>query len=156
MEKVNRKCQRSGGGQGMENITVKKVLPGKMALEQSLFLLFVYCCPVPTPQYKGTCKSHVTTVKTGPCAPFPPDPKPGYVHANFLHSCPTLFDPMDYSTPGSSIHGILQARILEWIAMPSSRESSQPRDRTGVSCLLHLQAGSLPPGKPTSPDLLTG
>ena len=70
-----------------------------------VFLLFVYCCPVPTLKYKGTCKSHVTTAKTGPCAPFPPDPRPGCVHANFLHSCPTLFDPMDYSTPGSSIHG---------------------------------------------------
>ena len=40
---------------------------------------------------------------------------------------------MDCSPPGSSVHGILQARILEWIAMPSSRGSSQPRDRTQVS-----------------------
>ena len=39
-------------------------------------------------------------------------------------SCPTLCDPMDYSLPGSSVHGILQARILEWVAMPSSRGSS--------------------------------
>ena len=37
-------------------------------------------------------------------------------------------DPMDFSTPGSSVHDILQARILEWVAMPSSRGSSQPRD----------------------------
>ena len=49
--------------------------------------------------------------------------------------CPTLWDPMDYSPPGSSIHGILQARILEWLAMPSSRRSSRPRDRTQVSCI---------------------
>ena len=42
-------------------------------------------------------------------------------------SCPTLCDPMDYT-----IHGILQARILEWVAFPFSRESSQPRDRTQV------------------------
>ena len=48
-------------------------------------------------------------------------------------SCPTLCDPMDYSPPGSSVHGILQARILEWVAMPFSRGSSQPRDRTQVS-----------------------
>ena len=41
-----------------------------------------------------------------------------------LQSCPTLCDPMDSSPPGSSVHGILQARILEWIAMPSSRRSS--------------------------------
>ena len=41
-------------------------------------------------------------------------------------SCPTLCDPLDYSPPGSSIHGILQARILEWVAIPFSRGSSQP------------------------------
>ena len=40
--------------------------------------------------------------------------------------CQTLFDPMDCSPPGSSVHGILQARILEWVAMPSSRRSSWP------------------------------
>ena len=43
-------------------------------------------------------------------------------------SCLTLYDPVDCSPPGSSVHGILQARILQWVAMPSSRESSQPRD----------------------------
>ena len=48
---------------------------------------------------------------------------------------------MDYSPPGSSIHGILQAKILEWVAMPSSRGSSPPRDRT-VSLLSHALAGS--------------
>ena len=50
-------------------------------------------------------------------------------------SCLTLYNPMDYSPPGSSIHGILQARILEWVAISSSRGSSQPRDRTQVSCI---------------------
>jgi len=40
---------------------------------------------------------------------------------------------MDYRTPGSSVHGIFQARIVEWIAMPFSSRSSQPRDRTQVS-----------------------
>ena len=48
-------------------------------------------------------------------------------------SCPTLCDPMDCSPLGSSVHGILQARILEWIAIPFSRGSSWPRDRTQVS-----------------------
>ena len=43
-------------------------------------------------------------------------------------SCLTLYDPRDCSPAGSSIHGILQARILEWAAMPFSRGSSQPRD----------------------------
>ena len=46
----------------------------------------------------------------------------------------TLCNPMDYSPPDSSVHGILQARILEWIAISFSRGSSRPRDQT---CLLH-------------------
>jgi len=52
--------------------------------------------------------------------------------------CPTLFNPMDCDPPGSSVHGISEARILEWIAISFSRASSPPRD------LLHWQAGSLP------------
>ena len=48
-------------------------------------------------------------------------------------SCPTLCDPVDCSLPGSSVHGILQARVLEWAAISFSRGSSQPRDRTQVS-----------------------
>ena len=52
-----------------------------------------------------------------------------------LQSCLILLDPMDYSPPGSSIHGILLASILEWVAMPSSRRSSQPRDSTHVCCI---------------------
>ena len=49
--------------------------------------------------------------------------------------CPTLWDPMGCSPPGSSMHGILQARILKWVAFPFSRESSQPKDQTQVSCI---------------------
>ena len=48
-------------------------------------------------------------------------------------SCLTLRDPMDCSLPGSSVHGILQERILEWVAVPFSRGSSQLRDQTDVS-----------------------
>ena len=44
------------------------------------------------------------------------------------HLCPTLCNPMDYSVPGSSVHGIFQARMLEWVAISSSRASSRPRD----------------------------
>ena len=70
-------------------------------------------------------------------------PKLSYSQSNYhskfkvlvAQSCPTLCDPMDCSPPGSSVHGILQARILEWIAMPSSRVSSWPRDQTHVSCI---------------------
>ena len=47
--------------------------------------------------------------------------------------CLTLCDPMDGSLPGCSVHGILQARMLEWVAIPFSRASSQPRDWTQVS-----------------------
>ena len=50
-----------------------------------------------------------------------------------VQSCPTLCDPVVCSPPGSSIHGILQARILEWVVIPFSRGSSPPRDRTWVS-----------------------
>ena len=46
------------------------------------------------------------------------------VYSQSLQSCPTLCDPMDCGPPGSSVHGILQVRILEWVAMPSSRGSS--------------------------------
>ena len=49
--------------------------------------------------------------------------------------CPILCNPMDYSPPGFSIHGIFQARVLEWVAISFSRGSSWPRDRTQVSCI---------------------
>ena len=55
------------------------------------------------------------------------------VPAQSLQSCPTLCNPMNYSPPGSSVYGILQARTLQWVAVPSSRGSSQPRDWTCVS-----------------------
>ena len=59
------------------------------------------------------------------------------MHAKLLQSCQTLHKPMDHSPPGSSVHGILQARILEWVAIPSSRGSSWPRNWTSiyVSCI---------------------
>ena len=64
------------------------------------------------------------------------------VCAKLLQSCPTISNPMDCSPPGSSVCGILQARILKWVAMPSSRGSSQPRDQTCIFySLLHWQAG---------------
>ena len=59
-------------------------------------------------------------------------------------SCPTLSDPMGWSLPGSSVHGIFQARVLEWGAITFSRGSSRPRDQTQVSlivgrCFYHLR-----------------
>ena len=50
-------------------------------------------------------------------------------------SCPTLCDPMDCSLPGSSVHGISQARILEWAAISFSTACSQPRNQIYVSCM---------------------
>ena len=63
------------------------------------------------------------------------------MRTKLLQSCPTLCDPRDWDQRRSSVHGI-QARILEWAAMPSSRASSQPKDQTCVSCLLHWQIDS--------------
>ena len=58
-----------------------------------------------------------------------------YMKVLVAQSCLTLCDPMDCSRPGSSVHGILQARILEWVAISFSRGSSRLRDRTQVSCI---------------------
>ena len=75
-----------------------------------------------------------------------------WVRAKLLQSCCTLCHPMDCSPPGSSAHGILQARILEWVAISSSRGSSWPKDWTRVSCSSCI-AGRFftaePPGKPS-------
>ena len=74
--------------------------------------------------------------------------------AKLLQLCLTLCHSMDCRLPGSSINRILQAlRVLEWVAMPSSRGSSQPRDQTWISCIFSYIASrffttELPPGKP--------
>ena len=52
-----------------------------------------------------------------------------------IQSCPTLYGPMNCSPPDSSVHRILQARTLEWVAISFSRGSSQSRNQTGVSCI---------------------
>ena len=68
------------------------------------------------------------------------------------HLCPSLCDPMDCSPPGSYVHGMFQARILEWVAISSSKGSSQPRDQTPVfsdSCVSRwIFFTAEPPGKP--------
>ena len=65
-----------------------------------------------------------------------------------VQSCPTLCGSMDCSLPGSSVHGILQARILGWVAVPFSRGSSPPRVRTCVSCSGRWVLTTESPGKP--------
>ena len=61
--------------------------------------------------------------------------------AQLLQSCPALCDPMDCSLPGSPVHGISPARVLESVAMPSSRASSWPRDQTHISCISCIAGG---------------
>ena len=63
--------------------------------------------------------------------------------------CPTLWDLMDCGPPGFSVHGILQAEILEWVAIPFPRGSFWPRDGTCVSCTADKSSLSEPPGKPS-------
>ena len=57
----------------------------------------------------------------------------GHGESEVVQLCPTLCDPLDCSLSGSSVHGIFQARVLEWIAISFSRGSSRPRNRTRVS-----------------------
>ena len=68
-----------------------------------------------------------------------------------LQLCLTLCNIMNCSPPGSSVHVILQARILEWVAMPSTRGSSQPRDRTPSPVFPAWQVDSLPLTPPEKP-----
>ena len=60
------------------------------------------------------------------------------VYATSLQSCPALCNPMNCSPPGFSVHGIFQARILEWVTIPFSRRSPWLRDWTHVSCISYL------------------
>ena len=75
---------------------------------------------------------------------------PHYMCVSVTQLCPTLCDPMDCSPPGS-VHGILQARILQWLAVPFSRESSWPRDRTWSPA---LQTDSLLPEPPGTESII--
>ena len=73
------------------------------------------------------------------------------VKSEISQLCPTLCDSMDCSLPRSSVQGIFQARVLEWVAISYSRGSSWPRDLPLSLCLLHWQADSLPLCHPESP-----
>ena len=75
----------------------------------------------------------------------------GVCGCSIFQSCPTLCNPADCSPPGSSVHGILQVRMLEWLAISFSRGASQPRDGNCVSCNSFIAGGFFtaePPGKP--------
>ena len=71
------------------------------------------------------------------------------MHVKSLQSFSTLCDPMGSSPPGSSVHGTLQARVLEWVAMPSSRGSSRPRDSTYDSGIAGVFFTAEPLGGPS-------
>ena len=77
--------------------------------------------------------------KTGKVVSLPLSWAPNYRNKLYMcldtQSCLTLRDPVDHSPLGSSVHGILQDRILEWVAIPFSKRSSQPRDQSWVSCI---------------------
>ena len=77
----------------------------------------------------GRCPSYHLRDQGGPLDP------PSLAVSEAAQLCPTLCDPEDCRSPGSSVHGILQARILEWVAISFSRGSSQPRARTRVSLI---------------------
>ena len=71
-----------------------------------------------------------------------------YLCVLITQSCPTLYDPMNCSLPGSSVHGILQARIQEWVVISFPRGSSRPRDQTWISNIAGRFFTTEPPGKP--------
>ena len=116
-------------------------------------VIYLLCIPVwnPSPrcaQARAWLSNLTDHTRANPPAPVI---RKECVCAKSLQSYLTFCDPVDYSSPCSSVHTFLQARILEWAAVPSSRGSSRPKDGTHVSwCLLHWHAGSLPlapPGK---------
>ena len=73
--------------------------------------------------------------------------KMNMLRAQLLQSCPTLCDSMNHSLPGSSVHGIFQGRILEWVAAASSKGSSPPRNQIRISCIAGGFFMAEPPGK---------
>ena len=110
------------------------------ALQASLFFTSPRVCPNSCPLSwwcHPTISSSVTPFS------YPQYFKDYGMSSNYLsnnlvlvfRSCLTLWEPMDYSPPGSSVHGILQARIVEWVAIPFSRRSFWPRSWTWVSCI---------------------
>ena len=72
----------------------------------------------------------------------------GYIACLVAQSCLTVCNTLDHGSLGYSVHGILQARIQDWLAIPFSRGSSQPRNQTWISCIAGRFFTSEPPGKP--------
>jgi len=70
------------------------------------------------------------------------------VHAQLLQSCPTLCNPVDCSPPGSSVRGVSQTRLLEWVAMPFSRDLPDPGIKPASPALAGGFSTTEPPGRP--------
>ena len=83
---------------------------------------------IPQDRATNTFTVFTTSATWGPCLAHA-----AAAAAKSLQSCPTLYDPIDGSPPGSSVHEVLWARILEWVAIPFSKGTSPPRDETWVS-----------------------
>ena len=93
--------------------------------------------PLCTPGARSLSLCHTSSPRRGLC-----------VCAQSLQLRPALRDPVGRSPPGSAVRGIFQARILEWVAVPSSRGSSRPRDGTQVSCTAGRRFTAESPGRP--------
>ena len=107
---------------------------------------------LPNPGIKPASLTSPVHWQAGSSPLVPPGKPYTKLAAKTLQSCPTLCDPIDGSPPGSSVHGILQARILEWVAISSFRGCFQPRDQIHVSCLGFFNTE--PPGKPLRNSLM--
>ena len=120
---------RCGYGGGEQQETVPKGDQGKCQKAASHLLQAYRCPPTPIATMKGDVNEErdFQILRSKLCS--------SKVKVKVTQSCPTLCYPMDYT-----VHGILQARILEWVAFPFSRGSSQPRDRTQVSCIAGIRA----------------
>ena len=102
---------------------------------EEFMCLYQWCCSGNSP-----VSSHQVPIAALPLDGQRPLEQAAHLSFHFLRrsqslSCVRLCDPMDCSLPGSSVHGILQARILEWVAFPFSRGPSPPRDQIQVSCI---------------------
>ena len=114
-----------------------------LPLQKMGVAFYAFSVAATIPNYLNRCLYWEGTPQRGKL--LQPDPRLGSptlspsvrtcLHAKSLQSCVILCDSMDCSPPGSSVYGTLQTRILEWVAMYSSRGSSQPRDQNCISCI---------------------